>query len=63
MTAAIRKQEVALSQERRQQGFSLNESDDHILELCYQGNVIARFSQTGAEVDNVLTEIQEQGKN
>ena len=63
MTAAIRKQEVALSQERRQQGFSLNESDDHILELCYQGNVIARFLQQGVEVDNVLKGIQQLGKN
>lgn len=53
-----------LTKEARDQGFSLNEpDDDHILELRYQGKVIARFSQTGVEVDNILNEIQQISKN
>lgn len=34
----------------RSQGFSLQEPDTHILELCYQGKVIARFLQTRAAI-------------
>ena len=52
-----------LTQEARDQGFTLVEPDDHILELLYQGKVIARFSQIGVDVDNILKEIQQPGKN
>ena len=38
-----------LNDEARQQGFTLLEPDDHILELRSQGTVIARFSQMGVE--------------
>lgn len=51
---------TTVAQER---GFSLEETDDHILELRQHGKVIARFSQMGVEVDNVLKEIQQPGKN
>ena len=46
MSAAILND--ALTAPQRQQGFSLVEPDDHILELCYQGKTVARFSQVSA---------------
>ena len=49
-----------LSIEAIHEGFSLQEPDDHILELLYHGNVIARFSQTGIEIDNILKEVREE---
>ena len=52
-----------LTQEAQQQGLSLEEPDDHILELRQHSKVIARFSQTGVEVDNILKEIAPRGKN
>lgn len=33
---------------------SLNEPDDHVLELRQHGEVIARFSQTGVTPENIL---------
>ena len=33
---------------------SLTEDADHVLELRHQGEVVARFSQTGATVENIL---------
>ena len=36
----------------------LHEPDDHILELRYDDHVIARFSQTGVTIDNILKEIK-----
>jgi len=35
----------------------LLEPDDHILELLYNDQVIARFSQTGVTIENILKEI------
>lgn len=52
-----------LTKEAQQRGLSLEEPDDHVLELRQHGKVIAKFSQTGVEVDNVLTEIAPRGKN
>lgn len=44
-----------LTKEARQQGLTIHEPDDHILELWdEQGNILARFSQTGTTIDNVL---------
>lgn len=52
-----------LTKEARDQGLTLNEPDDHILNLLYHGEVVARFSQTGAQVENILNEFQEVSKN
>ena len=41
------------------QGLSLHEPDDHILELRHHGQVLARFSQDGATVENILKVGQE----
>ena len=43
-----------ITKEWKQQGLSLNEPDDHVLELRYQGKVLARFSQSGATPENIL---------
>lgn len=51
-----------LSKEARQQGFSLLEPGDHILELLHAGKVIAKFSQTGVEVNNILKVTQQPDK-
>lgn len=48
-----------LSPEARRNGYTLNEPDDHVLELIYQGKVVARFSQTGVTIDNVLAVVKE----
>jgi len=52
-----------LSREARLQRFTLRENDDHILELCLQGKVLARFSQTGATIENILKATQEANRN
>lgn len=53
-----------LTEEARNQGFSLNEpDDDHILELRQYGKVIARFSQTGVQVESILKQAQQISKN
>jgi len=49
--------------EWEQQGISLTEPDDHVLELRLHGQIIARFSQTGATLENMLKEIQQPSKN
>ena len=36
----------------------LREIGDHLLELILEGQVVARFSQTGVKVENILKEIQ-----
>lgn len=36
----------------------LTEPDDHILQLELDGQVIARFSQTGVTIENILKEIK-----
>jgi hypothetical protein len=43
----------ALTAPQRQQGFTLCEADDHILELCYQGKPVAHFSQSSATVAEI----------
>jgi len=40
------------------QGLSVRAPDDHILELLKDGKVIARFSQTGVTIDNILKEVE-----
>lgn len=52
-----------LIKEARDQGLTLNEPDDHILHLLYHGEVVAKFSQTGIQVQNILNEVQEVSKN
>jgi len=52
-----------LTKEARDQGLTLNESDDHILNLLSHGEVVARFSQTGVQIENILEEVQEVSKN
>jgi len=52
-----------LTKEARDQGLTLNEPDDHILNLLYHGEVVARFSQTGVTLHNILEEVQEVSKN
>ena len=47
-----------ITEEWKQQGLSLREEGDHILELLKDGKVIARFSQTGVKVDNILKEVE-----
>ena len=47
-----------LSPEAVKQGLSVRASDDHILELLKDGEVIARFSQTGVTIDNILKEVE-----
>ena len=43
-----------ITEEWRQQGLSLEEDGDHILELRQDGEVKARFSQTGVTIENIL---------
>lgn len=43
-----------ITEEWRRQGVSLHEVGDHVLELRHQGQLIARFSQTGARVENIV---------
>lgn len=38
------------------QGFTLEHPDDHIVELRHQGDLIARFSQTGATPEGLQRE-------
>ena len=43
-----------IAEEYRQQGIDLKEEGDHILELRENKQVIARFSQTGISIENLL---------
>ena len=45
--------EAALTVEQRREGFSLDELDDHILRLLYQGEPVAYFSSSGATVEEI----------
>jgi hypothetical protein len=47
-----------ITKEWREQGLSLKEEGDHILNLLKDGKVIARFSQTGVKIQNILKEIE-----
>jgi len=42
-----------ITPEWARQGLSVHEDGDHILELRKDGQVIARFSQTGVDIENV----------
>lgn len=42
----------------KEQGIEVKEESDHILEVRKDGKVVARFSQTGVEIENVLKEIE-----
>jgi len=37
-------------------GFTLEHPDDHIVELCHQGELVARFSQLGATEESIQAE-------
>ncbi|MBA7568676.1 hypothetical protein ES708_10410 [subsurface metagenome] len=39
----------------------LSEPDDHILQLELDGQIIARFSQTGVTIENILKEVKSIG--
>lgn len=41
---------------------TLSEPDDHILQLEIDGQVIARFSQTGVTIENILKEVKTSGR-
>lgn len=45
---------LLLLPEYRAQGFSVEEEGDHILILRCRGKEIARFSQTGATISNIV---------
>jgi len=47
-----------ITKEWKQQGVELREPDDHILELRKDGKLIARFSQTGVSIENILKEVE-----
>ena len=47
-----------ITTEWRQQGWAVREDQDHILELRKDGEVVARFSQTGVTIENIVTEIE-----
>jgi len=40
----------------------LSESDDHFIELVIEGQVIARFSQTGVTIENILKAVDNVSK-
>lgn len=48
--------------EWQEQGIELKEADDHILELYKDGHLIARFSQTGVAIENILKEVETHGR-
>lgn len=41
---------------------TLSEPADHVLELKIEGQVIARFSQTGVNIENILKEVKTIGR-
>jgi hypothetical protein len=47
-----------ITEEWREQGLSVTHDGNEVFELRYEGEVIARFSQTGATIDNILKEIE-----
>ena len=47
-----------ITEEWRREDIELREVGDHIVELYKEGNFIARFSQTGVVIDNILKEIE-----
>lgn len=40
---------------------TLSEPDDHVLQLEIEGQIIARFTQTGVTIDNILKQVKNQG--
>ena len=40
-----------------QDGYTLNEPDDHTLELLYRGQVVATFSQEGVTIAGIQKEV------
>ena len=47
-----------ITPEWTQQGIELKEPDDHVLELYKNGRLLARFSQTGVTIENILKEVK-----
>lgn len=42
-----------------QKGYTLNEPDDHLLELLYRGKVVATFSQEVVSTFNILKAVSD----
>ena len=40
----------------------LSEPSDHVLQLEMEGQVIARFTQTGVEIQNIIKEVKAVGR-
>ncbi|MEA3442499.1 MAG: hypothetical protein U9R04_03295 [Chloroflexota bacterium] len=55
--------QATLTSEQRHDGFSLDEPDDHILRLLYQGKLVACFSTSGATVAEIRAEADRIAKN
>lgn len=50
--------QLIITPEWTQQGIELKEPDDHVLELYKDDILIARFSQTGVTIENILKEVK-----
>ncbi|GAI35567.1 unnamed protein product, partial [marine sediment metagenome] len=53
---------AGLTIEQRKRGFSLDEPNDHILRLLYQGEPVARFSSSSATVAEIRAEALRKAK-
>jgi len=51
-------QEQYITEQWREQGVEVRHDGNEVLELRKEGKVIARFSQTGVELDNILKEVE-----
>lgn len=47
-----------LSEEAIRQGWRIREDQDHIVELLCNGELIARFSSSGVQIENILKEVE-----
>jgi len=50
--------EHLITKEWKMQGVEVKEDGDHVLELRKDGKVIARFSQSGVQIENILKEVE-----
>ena len=50
--------EHLITKEWKMQGVEVKEDGDYVLELRKDGKVIARFSQTGITIENILKEVE-----
>ena len=51
-------QEQYITEQWREQGVEVRHDGNEVLELRKDGKVIARFSQSGATIDNILKEVE-----